>query len=215
MAHLSEETALVEAFKNGEDIHSRTAALVFNTSVENVTEDQRRTAKVVNFGIMYGAGPFRMSQELGISIPEARDLIDNYFNTYPGIRNFIDSTITNAKENGFVKTINGRKRKTRFLNSGNHQQIQAESRVIINMPIQGTAAELIKIAMRNIHEKIKTESLNSKMILQVHDELIFEYPENEYDKLYKIVVNEMENAMDLKVPLKVDVGSGSHWFDAH
>ena len=215
MAHLSGEPALIDAFNKNEDIHSRTASLVFNTSAEQITEDQRRTAKIVNFGIMYGAGPFRMSQELGISMVDARNLIDNYFNTYPEIRNFIDSTISNAKELGYVKTVHGRKRKTRFLNSGNRQQIQAESRVIINMPIQGTAAELIKIAMINIYHKLKTEKLKSKMILQVHDELIFEYPEEEYDQLYKIVVNEMENAMSLKVPLKVDVGIGDHWYDAH
>ncbi len=215
MAHLSEEKVLIDAFNNGDDIHARTASLVFNTNVNQITEDQRRTAKVVNFGIMYGAGPFRMSQELGISMPKARDLIDNYFNTYPGIRNYIDSTIASAKENGFVSTIHGRKRKTRFLNTGNRQQAQAESRAIINMPIQGSASELIKLAMINIYSKLKSEKLKSKMILQVHDELIFELPENELNQLQEIVVFEMENAMKLKVPLKVDVGIGKHWFNAH
>jgi DNA polymerase I len=215
MAHLSEESVLIEAFNNGDDIHAKTASLVFNTNVNQITEDQRRTAKVVNFGIMYGAGPFRMSQELGISMPKARDLINNYFNTYPGIRNYIDITIASAKENGFVSTIHGRKRKTRFLNSGNRQQAQAESRAIINMPIQGSASELIKLAMINIHSRLKSEKLNSKMILQVHDELIFEFPEEEKNQLQDIVVFEMENAMKLKVPLKVDVGIGKHWYEAH
>ena len=215
MAHLSGEKALVKAFQNDEDIHSRTASLVFKVPVEDVTKDQRRTAKVVNFGIMYGAGPFRMSQELGISIPEARKLIDNYFFTYPGIKNFIDTTLENAKINGYVQTIHGRKRKTRFLDSGNRQQIQAESRVITNMPIQGTAAELIKLAMINIYNCLEEKQLKSKMILQVHDELIFEYPEEEGEILREIIVKEMESAMELNVPLKVDVGTGNHWFDAH
>ena len=158
---------------------------------------------------------FSIIEELGITMSKARDLITNYFNTYPGIRNYIDNTLANAKDNGFVQTLHGRKRKTRFLNSGNRQQAQAESRVIINMPIQGTAAELIKLAMIKIHKKLKLAKLKSKLILQVHDELIFEYPENEYDQLRKIVVSEMENAMELKIPLKVDVGFGDHWYDAH
>ena len=215
MAHLSKEKALIKAFNGDEDIHSQTASQVFNIPVNNVTEDQRRTAKVVNFGIMYGAGPFRMSQELGISLPEARKLIDNYFSTYPGIKNFIDNTLENAKNNGYVETIYGRKRKIRYLKSGSRQQIQSESRVITNMPIQGTAAELIKIAMINIHKCLKLNQMKTKMILQVHDELIFEYPVVESDKLKKIVVDNMESAMELDVPLKVDIGTGKHWFDAH
>ena len=215
MAHLSGEEALITAFQNNEDIHSRTASLVFKVPVDNITDNQRRTAKVVNFGIMYGAGPFRISQELGISIPEARKLIDNYFYTYPGIKNYIDSLLENAKINGYVQTIHGRKRKTRFLNSGNRQQVQAESRVITNMPIQGTAAELIKIAMINIHQCLEEHQMNSKMILQVHDELIFEFPPEEGGILEEIIVKEMEGALKLDVPLKVDVGIGDHWFDAH
>jgi len=215
MAHLSGEKVLINAFQNGDDIHSRTASNVFKTPINKINDSQRRTAKIVNFGIMYGAGPYRMSQELGISMFESRELIDNYFDTYPGIRNFIDKTLKNAKEDGFVKTMNGRKRKIKFLNTGNKQQINAESRVITNMPIQGTASEIIKIAMIKIHKKLKEKQMQSKMIMQVHDELIFEFPNNESKALKNLIIEEMESAMKLDVPLKIDIGIGKHWFDAH
>ena len=215
MADFSQEPALIEAFKNETDIHTRTAALVFSVDVDDVTPDQRRTAKVVNFGIMYGAGPFRMSQELGITMADARKLIDTYFGSYPGIRKYMDDTLAFAHENGFVKTRLGRRRKMNQLNSGNHNLVKAEERAAINMPIQGTAADLIKIAMINIHRKMEAGDYSSKMILQIHDELLFEGPLEEMDRLSKMVVDEMEGAMKLSVPLKVDWKIGKNWYEAH
>ena len=215
MADFSQEPALIEAFNHGIDIHTRTAALVFSIDESLVTADQRRTAKVVNFGIMYGAGPFRMSQELGISMAEARDLINTYFNSYPGIREYMDNTLASAHEKGFVKTRLGRRRKMTQLKSGNHNLVKAEERAAINMPIQGTAADLIKIAMINIHKKMNDGNYSSKMILQIHDELLFEGPPEEMDKLSKLVVDEMEGAMSLSVPLKVDWKIGKNWHEAH
>jgi len=215
MADFSQEPALIEAFKNGTDIHTRTAALVFSGDESEISADQRRTAKVVNFGIMYGAGPFRMSQELGISMADARKLIDTYFASYPGIRRYMDETLASAHENGYVKTRLGRRRKMTQLNSGNHNLVKAEERAAINMPIQGTAADLIKIAMINIHKKMAAENYTSKMILQIHDELLFEGPPEEMDKLSKMVVEEMEGAMALSVPLKVDWKIGKNWYEAH
>ena len=215
MAHYSQEPELLNAFKNNQDIHSRTAALVYDVDEKEVTEDQRRSAKVVNFGIMYGAGPFRMSKELGISMKEAKTLIETYFKTYPGIQDYIQNTIQNAHIRGYVHTIGGRKRYAQGLGISNINAQKAEERALINMPIQGTAAEMIKIAMIRIHSRIKEENLKSKMILQVHDELIFEVPKIEIEKIVELVKFEMENAIELSVPLKVDYNWGKSWFDAH
>jgi DNA polymerase-1 len=215
MAEYSKEPALISAFHENADIHARTAALVFSVPENEVTPEQRRTAKVVNFGIMYGAGPFRMSQELGISMLESRELINTYFNTYPGIRRYMDETLESARENGYVQTMNGRRRKMTQLDSGNHNLVKAEERAAINMPIQGTAAELIKLAMINIHNQMKEKGFVSKMILQIHDELLFEGPRDEVESLAKLVVREMENAMPLSIPLKVDWNMGHNWYEAH
>ena len=215
MAHFSNEPELVEAFNNDLDIHTRTAALVYSVEESEVTTDQRRAAKVVNFGIMYGAGPFRMSKELGISMKDAKVLIDTYFNTYPGIQKYIQETIEEAHLRGYVNTLNGRKRYSQSLGSTNMNVQKAEERALINMPIQGTAAELIKIAMININKKMIDEGYEAKMILQIHDELIFEVPKYEIENFSKLVKFEMENAMKLSVPLKVDYNSGPSWYDAH
>ena len=215
MAHFSNEPELVEAFNNDLDIHTRTAALVYSVEEAEVTTDQRRAAKVVNFGIMYGAGPFRMSKELGISMKDAKVLIDTYFNTYPGIQKYIQKTIEEAHLRGYVNTLNGRKRYSQSLGSTNMNVQKAEERALINMPIQGTAAELIKIAMININKKMIDEGYEAKMILQIHDELIFEVPKYEIENFSKLVKFEMENAMKLSVPLKVDYNSGPSWYDAH
>ena len=215
MAHFSNEPELVKAFNNDLDIHTRTAALVYSVKESEVSSDQRRAAKVVNFGIMYGAGPFRMSKELGISMKEAKVLIDTYFSTYPGIQKYIQETIEEAHLRGYVNTLNGRKRYTQSLGSNNMNVQKAEERALINMPIQGTAAELIKIAMINIHKKMRDDGYNAKMILQIHDELIFEVPKYEIENFSKLVKFEMENAMKLSVPLKVDYNSGPSWYDAH
>ena len=215
MAHYSQEPELIKAFEENSDIHSRTAALVNGIAEAEVTPDQRRSAKVVNFGIMYGAGPYRMSQELGISMADAKILIDNYFATYPGIRKYMDETISLARDRGYVETLYKRRRKTGNLNASNRNIVQAEERVAINMPIQGTAADIIKIAMINIHNKMESENYQSKMILQIHDELLFECPKAEVDKLAAMVVEEMEEAVQLSVPLKVDWNYGSSWYEAH
>ena len=215
MAHYSKEPELLDAFNNDLDIHSRTASLVYGIDEKDVTPDQRRAAKVVNFGIMYGAGAFRMSKELGISMKDAKKLVDTYFETYPGIQSYIQKTIEEAHMKGYVHTLGGRKRYAQALGTSNLNIQRAEERALINMPIQGTAAELIKIAMINIHNKIKENGYKAKMILQIHDELIFEVPKYEIENVAKLVKFEMENAVELSIPLKVDFNWGLSWYDAH
>ena len=215
MAHFSKEPALLKAFSNNEDVHTRTAALVYDLPIELVTSDQRRQAKIVNYGIMYGAGPFRMSQELGISMKNAKKIIENYFNTYKSIKSYIDKNINEARERGYVKTYFGRKRSTANLNSPNANIVNAEKRAAVNMPIQGTAAELIKIAMIDISNTIISNNLKSRMVLQVHDELLFEVPFSEEKVMSEIIIDKMENSIKLDVPLKVDFKIGNNWYDIH
>jgi len=215
MAHLSKDPELIRAFHEDVDIHSRTAALVYGVDEKDVLPEMRRVAKVVNFGIMYGAGPFRMSEELKIPMNEARQIIDNYFKTYPGINNYIVNTLNEARENQFVKTLSGRLRYVHDINSSNRNIREAAERAAINMPIQGTAADMIKIAMIRIHERMIRENLQSMMILQIHDELLFEVAEKELEVLKSMVVSEMEQALPLDVPVKVDVGIGNSWYEAH
>lgn len=215
MAHFSKDNELIKSFNSGEDIHTRTASKVFNVKLVDVIPEMRRTAKIVNFGIMYGAGPFRMSQELGIPRKESVSIIESYFNEYPGIKSYINSTIEYAKEHKFIETINGRKRPVWDADSDNGLRRKAAERMAINMPIQGSAAEMIKIAMINIYKDIKINKMESKMFLQIHDELLFEFPDEEKSKLIEIVVSRMEKAMKLLVPLKVDYGIGNNWYEAH
>ena len=220
MAHLSNDPELIRAFENNEDIHARTASSVFGVPIENVLPEMRRTAKIVNFGIMYGAGPFRMSQELGIPRSESQAIIDVYFRRYSGIQNYIDETLEQARSKKYVQTILGRKRPVWDIDSDNHNRKEAAKRMAINMPIQGTAAEMIKKAMISIHHNIHSIKNNSgydkaKMILQIHDELLFEVPETQVEPLTKMVVAEMKNALPLSVPIVVDCGVGNSWFDAH
>ena len=215
MAHFSQDKSLIDAFKNSEDVHSRTASKVFNVPINMVLPEMRRTAKIVNFGIMYGAGAFRMSQELGISRAEAVAIIENYFKQYPGIQDYIDSTLEKARNKKYVKTILGRKRPVWDADSDNGLRRQAAERMAINMPIQGSAAEMIKLAMTNIHQGIIKQDLESKMVMQIHDELLFEFPEEEEEALLKLVIDKMENAMKLSVPLVVDYGIGFSWYEAH
>ncbi len=215
MAHFSKEDQLIHCFKNDIDVHTRTASNIFSVQPEDVNFNQRRTAKVVNFSIMYGAGPFRLSQELDISMKEAKKIIESYFNTYPGIKTFMDDTLAKAREKGYVETLLGRRRYADGLTSSNMNIIKAEERACINMPIQGTAAELIKIAMINVNSSIKKSELKSKMILQIHDELLFEVPKKELEILSKLVRTEMECAIKLDIPLKVDCDYGKNWFEAH
>ncbi len=220
MAHLSNDSELIKAFENNEDIHTRTASSVFGVPIKDVLPEMRRTAKIVNFGIMYGAGPFRMSNELGIPRSEAQAIIEVYFKQYSGIQNYIDETLDQASSKKYVQTILGRKRPVWDIDSDNHIRREAAKRMAINMPIQGTAAEMIKKAMISIHDKINSDVENSgynmaKMILQVHDELLFEVPDEQVEALTKMIVNEMENAMPLSVPIVVDCGVGNSWFEAH
>ncbi len=215
MAQYSQDERLIQAFKNGEDIHTATAAHVFGTDLFGVNEDQRRRAKVVNFGIMYGAGPFRMSNELDISRSEAAQLISEYFATYPGIRNYIDETLEFAREHKYVQTLFGRKRPIPDIDASNRMSREGAERVATNMPIQGTAADIIKMAMIQVHTRMQEAELKSKMILQVHDELVFEVLETEVDQLSALVKETMENAVKLDIPLTVDIGLGNNWLEAH
>ena len=215
MAHISGDKGLTTAFQNGEDIHTRTASNVFGVPIESVLPEMRRTAKVVNFGIMYGAGPFRMSQELGIPRHEAVAIIESYFDQYSGIRDYIDSILEKARKDKYVETLLGRRRPVWDAESDNGLRRQAAERMAINMPIQGSAAEMIKLAMCSIQDELKTRNMESKMILQIHDELLFEFPKSEEEVLVKLVVDKMENAMELSVPLVVDYGVGDNWFEAH
>ena len=215
MAHLSKDIELCKAFNNNEDVHARTASLVYGIDIKSISSEMRRTAKVVNFGIMYGAGAFRLSEELNILRSDAQLLIDAYFQKYSGIDTYIKKTLHKAREDNFVQTILGRKRSTLDINSDNGLIRKSAERMAINMPIQGSAAEMIKIAMININNELIKNNFKSKMVLQIHDELIFEYPEEEEAILIRMVKNKMENAMKLSVPLVVDYGTGFNWLEAH
>jgi len=215
MAHLSGDSNLIAAFHRDADIHTHTAATVFNVKEADVTHDMRRTAKVINFGIMYGAGSHRISQELNIGYGDAGAIIKAYFERYTGVKEYIERTIAECKERGFVSTLYGRIRPITDINSENRNLQEAAKRAAINMPVQGSAADIIKIAMIHIHDQMKKMNLRSKMILQIHDELVFEVAPDEMQVLRKLVKTGMENAAELKVPLKVDIGTGTTWFDAH
>jgi DNA polymerase-1 len=215
MAHLSQDPGLMEAFTLEEDIHAKTAAAVYGMSVEDVLPELRRTAKIINFGIMYGAGPYRISQELGIPRNEAETIINAYFTQYSGIKNYIDETIKFAIEHKFVSTMMGRKRPVWEIDSDNRIRREAARRMAINMPIQGTAAEMIKLAMIEIQDTLISQKLKSKMILQIHDELVFEFPSDELETLKMMIIDKMENALPLSVPLVVDCGWGKSWYEAH
>jgi len=215
MAHLCQDPALCEAFDNNEDVHARTASLVFDVALDDILPEMRRVAKVVNFGIMYGAGAFRMGQELGIPRSEAQLIIESYFEQYKGIKDYIDLTLDKARNDHYVETIMGRRRPVWDANSDNALRRQAAERMAINMPIQGSAAEMIKLAMITIQERLTSDQMKSKMILQIHDELLFEYPTEEEKELVVMVTNTMEKAMPLSVPVIVDYGIGDNWYEAH
>ncbi len=215
MAHLSGDETLKSSFVNDEDVHRRTAALVFHVEPEEVTDDQRRKAKEVNFGIMYGMGIYGLSQRLNISTEEADQFIKTYFASYPGVQDFTMNIIDKARKDGFVTTLMNRRRYLPEIHSDNRRVREFAERTAINTPIQGTAADLIKLAMLNIQKRLEKEKLGSTMIMQVHDELVFEVPKKELDYMKKLVRDEMENAMKLDVPVKVDMDTGDNWFDAH
>ncbi len=215
MAHLSGDAGMREDFLGGQDIHAATASKIFGVKQEEVTREMRTKAKTANFGIIYGISAFGLSQRLNISRTEAKDLIDGYFEGYPGVKSYMDACISKGRENGYVTTIFGRKRYLRDINSRNSLLRSNAERNAINAPIQGAAADIIKIAMIRIHNLLENSSLDAKMIMQVHDELIFEVAEDNINEIRYLVVREMENAARLEVPLVVDSGTGSNWLEAH
>jgi DNA polymerase-1 len=215
IAALAKDENMIHAFKNKLDIHTATAAKVFNVSPEEVTKDMRSRAKAVNFGIIYGQTAFGLSQTLGIPQKEAKEIIDSYFAQYPAIREYITGSIQKAHQTGEVKTILGRRRLLPDIHSGNATVRGFAERNAINAPIQGSAADIIKIAMIQIHQTLKEEKLNTKMILQVHDELVFDVPKNEVERIKELVKIKMENAVELEVPLEVEMNTGTNWLEAH
>lgn len=215
MAHLSQDQHLIQAFRNGVDVHAATAEKIFGVPHEEVTADQRRVAKTANFGIMYGISSFGLSQRLGISRSEAKKLIDDYFNAFPTIRSFIDDTIAAARENGYVETIFGRRRYLPDINAKNATVRALAERNAVNAPIQGTAADIIKLAMIGVDRKMAEEGLKSKMVLQIHDELLFDTISSEREKLMSIVKEQMEHVTELSVPLTVECNYGKNWLEAH
>ncbi|MDZ7393431.1 MAG: DNA polymerase I [candidate division KSB1 bacterium] len=215
MAHLSGDERLTQAFLDGEDVHRRTAALVFKLAPEEVTPEHRRRAKEVNFGIMYGMGAYGLSSRLEIPIEEAEAFIAAYFATYPGVHQYIMKTLEQAHRQGYVTTLLNRRRYLPEINSDNRRMREFAERTAINMPIQGSAADLIKVAMINISRALRAAGLKTKMILQVHDELVFEVPKDEVEQVRELVRHEMEHAITMNVPIKVDIGVGRNWLEAH
>lgn len=216
IAELSKDQGMIEAFQSGQDIHQTTASKVYNVSLEEVTADMRRNAKMVNFGIIYGISAFGLSERLNIPRKEAAGIIENYFAKYPRIKAYMDESIDIAREKGYVETIRGRRRYLRDINSSNHTVRGYAERNAINAPIQGSAADMIKIAMINIHKDFKERKLKSKMLLQVHDELVFDVWKEELDIVKPIIENRMKNAMTtLSVPMEVGMGTGVNWLEAH
>ncbi len=215
LAHLSGDPALIQTFLEDKDIHTRTASEILGLPPEEISPEMRRKAKAVNFGIIYGISAFGLAQDIGVSNAEAKRYIDSYFSRYPNVRMFIDRTIQEARTNGYVTTLFGRRRFIPELSSAAAPVRNFGERMAVNTPIQGTAADLIKIAMINISRRIRRERLSSKMILQVHDELVFEVPDGEIEAMKKLVREEMENVVKLSVPISVDLGVGSNWDEAH
>ncbi len=215
IAALSQEDNMIEAFKKGEDIHASTASKVFGVPLEDVTREQRGNAKTVNFGIIYGVSAFGLSNQTDLSRTEAKELIDTYYKTYPKLREYISDQIDFARENGYVQTVMGRRRYLKDINAGNAVVRGAAERNAVNAPIQGSAADIIKVAMINIHDKLSAETYKTRMLLQVHDELVFDVYKPELEEIKKLIKMEMENAFRLEVPLVVDIGLGNNWLEAH
>ena len=215
MAHMSGDKGMVEAFRSGEDIHTDTAAKVYKVPAAEVTKAMRSKAKTANFGIIYGISAFGLAERMGVDRREAKELIDEYFKTYPGIKAYIEKSVDDAKRNGYAETLFHRKRFLPDINSHNAVVRGYAERNAINAPIQGTAADIIKVAMINIHNRLKREGLKAQMIIQVHDELDFNVPENEKEQLQAIVMEEMQNACHMSVPLTADCGWGANWLEAH
>jgi DNA polymerase-1 len=214
MAHMSGDEKLIEAYNKEADIHRITASEVFHIPFDEVTDQQRRNAKAVNFGIIYGISSFGLSQDLSITVKEAKSFIARYFETYPKVKEFVDSLVAGAKKDGYVTTMFGRRRPVPELSSGNFVQRSFGERVAMNAPIQGTAADIMKIAMIRVLRRLKAEGLKSRMILQVHDELLIETAADEQDRVSSLLVEEMEKAAELSVKLKAQMSVGNNWYEA-
>ncbi|RXG22376.1 DNA polymerase I [Leeuwenhoekiella marinoflava] len=215
IAALSQEETMMKAFQDGEDIHASTAAKVFNVALEEVTRAQRSNAKTVNFGIIYGVSAFGLSNQTDLTRSESKELIDTYYKTYPKLRNYMSEQVDFARDHGYVSTVLGRRRYLKDINSSNAVVRGAAERNAVNAPIQGSAADIIKIAMINIHKKLKAEKLKTKMLLQVHDELVFDVYKPELEQVKTMIKTEMENAFKMDVPLDVELGVGENWLEAH
>ncbi len=215
MAHLSNDETLLQAFRSGGDIHRETAAKIYGIPLSEVNSDMRRAAKTVNFGIIYGQTDFGLSEQLGIPRAEAKEFREQYFRLYPGVKQFMAETIASCRENGYVETLMGRRRQITDINNANRQVREFAERIAINTPVQGSAADMIKVAMIRISKRLKQEKFAARMLLQVHDELVFEAPESELMQLEMMVREQMSEAMKLRVPIEVDVGFGANWLKAH
>jgi DNA polymerase-1 len=215
MAHLSGDEGLLEAFRAGVDIHQATASEVFGVPYAEVDADRRRAAKAINFGLMYGMSAFGLSRQLNIGRPEAQAYMDTYFLRYPGVKKFMDETREQAREKGYVETLFGRRLYLPDIRAGNMQRRQGAERAAINAPMQGTAADIIKRAMIEVDDWLRRDMPRAHLVMQVHDELVFEVPESDLERLRKAVVKRMSAAADLKVPLVVDTGHGPDWDTAH
>ncbi len=212
---MSEDQGLIRTFQTDEDVHTRTASEIFSLAPDDITPEMRRKAKAVNFGIIYGISAFGLAQDIGVSTNEAKRYIDSYFARYPQVREFINRTIETAKTKGYVTTLFGRRRFIPELASSVVAVRNFGERMAVNTPIQGTAADLIKLAMINIQRRLEREEMRSKMILQVHDELVFEVPDQEIETMKELAREEMEGVLKLAVPIKVDMGIGKNWDQAH
>jgi DNA polymerase-1 len=215
IAALSGEENMIKAFQNKEDIHRSTAAKVFQVALDEVTKEQRSNAKTVNFGIIYGVSAFGLSNQTSLSRSESAALIEAYYQTYPKLKSYMQNQVDFARENGYVETISGRRRYLKDINSANAVVRGGAERNAVNAPIQGSAADIIKIAMINIHRKLTTENWQSKMLLQVHDELVFDVHRYELEAIQKMIKHEMEQAFPMAVPLEVEMGFGENWLEAH
>jgi DNA polymerase-1 len=215
MAHLSQDANMCHSFAEDLDIHSATAARIFEIPLAEVDSEHRRKAKEINFGIIYGMSKYGLSNRLDISVAEAEQFIYDYFALYNNVQQFMQHTIANADKDGYVRTMRGRIRYLPQIHSTNRQLREFAERTSINTPIQGSAADLIKLAMIEIHREMHKKNVSSKMLLQVHDELVFEVPERELELMTNLVRDKMEHAMQLNVPVKVDVGVGKNWLEAH
>jgi DNA polymerase-1 len=215
LAHIAEDELLIDSFRNDQDIHSNVAREVFRVDADQVTPDMRRTAKVINFGIVYGMSGYGLAKELGVGPREAQSYIDAYFERHKGIKAYIERTLAEAREFGFVKTLFGRIRYIPELANSDANVRQFGERTAMNAPIQGTAADIIKLAMVNIYRRMKERKSRSRLIMQIHDELVFEVPEGEVEEMEQVIRHEMEHVRPLLVPLKVSMGKGRSWAEAH